>query len=252
MTAPSFFEVIDATWPAASYRMAGGFRVREGQGGGSRVSSASLELPLNEADIDAAIAAQRAFGQDPKFIIRPGDEALDAALAARGQEIFDPVLIHAAPVHALRRDVPPVTAFAHWPPLAIAREVWAEGGIGAARQAVAARARGPKAVILGRTDDRAAGAAFIGLHRDMAMLHGLVVLPEFRRRGLAAAMMAEAARWAEAEGAQTLSLVVTRANDAAHGLYAGMGLQVAGHYHYRRAPPSSAQGSASSDHAEHA
>ena len=36
-----WFEVIDATWPAASSRMAGGFRVREGLGGGSRVSSAS-------------------------------------------------------------------------------------------------------------------------------------------------------------------------------------------------------------------
>ena len=53
-----WFEVIDATWPAASSRMAGGFRVREGLGGGSRVSSASLELALEQADIDAAIAAK--------------------------------------------------------------------------------------------------------------------------------------------------------------------------------------------------
>lgn len=230
----TLFDVIDATWPAVSTRMVGGFCVREGQGGGSRVSSASLEAPLPEADIDAAIACHRALGQQPKFMVRPGEDALDAALAARGYELFDPVTIYTAPLHALTEDVPPVTAFAHWPPLAITREVWEEGGIGPARQAVAERAATPKAAILGRQRDRAAGAAFIAIHHDTAMLHGLVVLPAFRRMGLAAAIMAEAIRWAKAERAQTLALVVTEANGPANALYAGLGMTAACHYHYRR------------------
>ena len=229
-----WFEVIDATWPAASSRMAGGFRVREGLGGGSRVSSASLEVVLEQANIDAAIAAHRALGQQPKFIIRPGEEALDAALAARGFERFDPVRIYDAPLDALASNVPPVTAFAHWPPLQIAREVWAEGGIGPGRQAVAERAPMPKAASLGRRNDRAAGAAFIGIHAGIAMLHGLFVLPEFRRGGLAAAMMAEAVRWAKDAGASRLSLVVTEANGAANALYARIGMAPVCHYHYRR------------------
>lgn len=232
----TLFEVIDATWPAVSTRMAGGFRVREGRGGGSRVSSASLEVPFGQADIDAAIEAHRALNQQPKFMLRPGEEALDAALAARGYERFDPVTIYTAPLSALSDDVPPVTAFAHWPPLAITREVWAEGGIGAARQDVAERAGQPKAAILGRRQDRAAGAAFIAIHGGVAMLHGLVVLPAFRRMGLAAAIMAEATRWAKAEGAETLALVVTEANGPANALYAGMGMQPGCHYHYRREP----------------
>lgn len=179
----TYFDVIDATWPAASSRMAGGFRVREGLGGGSRVSSASLEVPFPQADVDAAIAAHRAFAQQPKFLIRPGEDALDHALAERNFELFDPVVLRVAPVERLLADIPPVTAFAHWPPLAITREVWAEGDIGPARQAIVARATGAKAAILGRKNDRAAGAAFVAIHDDIAMLHGLIVLPDFRRQG---------------------------------------------------------------------
>lgn len=228
------FAVIDATWPAASTQVTGGFLIREGRGGGSRVSSASLEVALEKADIAAAIAAQHALGQPAKFILRPGEEALDATLDAMGFELFDPVLIYSATLDSLCVEVPPVTAFAHWPPLAMAREIWAQTGIGAERQAVIDRGPGPKAVVLGRSQDRAAGAAFVGIHGETAMLHALVVLPEFRRHGLARAMMAEAGRWAKDAGASRLALVVTRANAAANALYCSLGMAPACSYHYRR------------------
>ncbi len=230
------FAVIDATWPAASTREAGGFLVREGLGAGSRVSAASLEVPFEACDIDAAIAAHRALNQPVKFMLRPGEEALDAALAARGMEIFDPVIIYGAPIAALLQPVPPVTAFAHWPPLQIARDLWAELGIGAARQGVMDRAPAPKVCVLGRKEDRAAGAMFVGVHDGVAMVHALATLPEMRRKGLARAMMAEAARWADAQGATEMTLVVTRANAAANGLYRTLGMTEVGSYHYRREP----------------
>ncbi|PYF12064.1 acetyltransferase (GNAT) family protein [Rhodobacter viridis] len=233
MTDP-LFEVIDATWPAASVREVGGFLIREGQGGGSRVSAASLVGRLEDADIDEALAAQRSLGQTGKFILRPGDEALDLALAKRGFEVFDPVVILAADLAALPSEVPPVTAFAHWPPLAIAREIWSENGIGPARQAVIDRTPQPKATVLGRTKDRAAGAAFVAIHQRSAMLHALVVAPEFRRLGLARSIMAEACRWAATEGAERMTLVVTKANVAALALYRALGMQPVCAYHYRR------------------
>jgi len=230
------FAVIDGTWPAASVQHAGGFAVREGLGAGSRVGSASLEVPFGACDIDAAIAAHRALNQPVKFMIRPGEEALDAALAERGFEIFDPVIIYGAPVASLLGTVPPVTAFAHWPPLQIARELWTELGIGAARQAVMERAPQPKACVLGRKEDRAAGAMFVGIHDGVAMAHALAIAPSMRRKGLARAMMFEAARWAETEGATQMTLVVTRANEGANALYQGLGMTEVGSYHYRREP----------------
>lgn len=228
------FAVIDGTWPAASTREAGGFLVREGRGGGSRVSAASLMGDVGTCDIDAAIAAHHALDQPAKFMIRPGEEALDAALAARGFELFDPVTVYGAPVAALCQPVPPVTAFAHWPPLQIARDLWSAEGIGPARQAVMERATGPKACVLGRKSDRAAGAMFVAIHDSAAMVHGLVVLDQARRQGLARAMMFEAARWAAAEGAQDITLVVTRANAPANALYQALGMTPIGAYHYRR------------------
>lgn len=231
----TLFDVIDATWPAASVHRAGGFLVREGKGGGSRVSCASRESA--DADPDAAIAVQRALGQAPLFMIRPGDDALDAALAERGMTVFDPVVTYSAPLSALSTEVRPVTAFSHWPPLAITRGIWQAAGIGPGRMAVMDRVTGPRTAILGRINDRAAGAAFVALHGTTAMLHALAVLPDFRRQGLAAWIMAEAARWAATQNARDLALVVTQANGPGNALYHRLGMTPGLHYHYRREVP---------------
>lgn len=241
MTPPDpIFAAIDATWPAASIIHSGRFAVREGRGGGGRVSAASLDGPFDQADIAAAEAAHRAFGQLPRFMIRPGEDPLDAALAARGYGVVDPVAAYAIPVALLAGPVPPVTAFAIWPPLQITRDLWSESGIGAERQAVMDRVSTPKTAILGRTDDRCAGAAFVALHQKTAMVHALAILPDLRRRGLARHMMTEAANWAQEAGADTLTLVVTRANVAANALYRSLGMTQTAAYHYRIAPAEAA------------
>jgi GNAT superfamily N-acetyltransferase len=231
------FAVIDATWPAAAYHRAGAFVVREGQGGGKRVSAASLAGDWTEADIDAAIARQSQLGQAALFMVRPGETRLDAALASRGFEIVDPVVVLSAPVAQLAGETPPpITTFALWPPLSIMRDLWAQGGIGPGRLAVMERAPAPKCAVLGRTDDRAAGAGFVGMRDGVAMLHGFFILPALRRRGLGHWMLREAAIWAAAQGAHTLALVVTRANAGAIALYQGAGMQQVAGYHYRIAP----------------
>jgi ribosomal protein S18 acetylase RimI-like enzyme len=96
-----------------------------------------------------------------------------------------------------------------------------------------ARVSGPKTAILGRINDRAAGTAFVALHEQTAMLHALHVLPGQRRQGIAAHMMRAAALWAQDQGAQRFSVVVTSANTAALALYASLGMTIVGHYHYR-------------------
>jgi ribosomal protein S18 acetylase RimI-like enzyme len=68
------------------------------------------------------------------------------------------------------------------------------------------------------------------------MIHCVEIAPAHRRKGLARHLMRAAARWAQANGAAWFTLVTTRENDGANALYASLGMQVVGHYHYRFHP----------------
>lgn len=232
--APWLFATVDGTWPAARYIHEGPWLLRQGLGGGSRVSATSAAGPVTEADIAQAEEGMRALGQRRLFMIRPGDEALDQMLAARGYQVMDPVQAYAAPVEVLTDiPVPRVTVLQVWEPLEIMREIWAEGGIGPARLAVMERAKGPKTGLLARFNDKPGGAAFVAIHEGVAMLHALEILPHQRKQGLAKWVMRGAAFWAQANGAHTLSVVCTRANVGANALYSSLGMSVVGAYHYR-------------------
>ncbi len=128
------------------------------------------------------------------------------------------------------------TAYTMWPPLELVREIWEDGGIGAARQAVMERADCEKAAILARVGDNSGSAAFVGLHGAIAMVHALHVLPSQRRKGAGSLLMHAAANWAQDHGATVLSLIVTQGNHAANPLYTGLGMSLVGHYHYRVRP----------------
>jgi GNAT superfamily N-acetyltransferase len=225
-------EVMEATWPPAACVPCGPFVLRDGQGGGKRVSAATVEGPWDAADLARAEAA---MGAQRLFLIRDGEDALDAALQAKGYSVVDPVVAYVAPVADLAGEGPRhMTSFPHWPPMQIARTLWADAGIGPARLAVMERVVGAKAVILGRTSDRASGVAFVACHGSHAMLHALEVVPALRRQGSAQNMLRAAAMWAQAQGAATLSLIVTEANAPARALYGRMGMVETGHYHYRQ------------------
>jgi len=226
-------QVMEATWPCARAWQEGPWTIRDGAGGGKRVSAATADGPWTDADIPLAEAAMAAMGEPALFLIRDGEADLDAALAARGYRIVHPVVAYACPA----ADLPPppgMTTFAHWPPLAILRDLWAQGGIGPARLAVMDRVTGPKAAILVRQGDRPAGAAFVALSGTTAMLHALEIAPPRRRQGSAHHILQASAHWALDHGADRLMLVVTAANAPARALYASLGMQAVGHYHYRQ------------------
>lgn len=225
-------EVMEATWPSATRLPCGPLLLRDGQGGGKRVSAATVEGPWADADLDRA---ELAMGAHPLFLLRQGEEALDRALAARGYAVIDPVVAYSAPAVALLAEGPRhMSTFPHWPPMEIARALWADAGIGPARLAVMARVQGARSVILGRANDRASGVAFVACHGRHAMLHALEVAPALRRQGSAQNILRAAAGWAQAAGADTLSLVVTEANAPARALYRRLGMAEVGRYHYRQ------------------
>lgn len=233
---PALAAAFEATWPAAEYRDAGGFRVGRGLGGGGRVASARAAGDWHERDIAPAAAIQKGWGQRPLFRALDGDARLIAALEAQGYRRESPTVIMEIAAAALTDlPVPPVMAFAIWPPLAIQREIWAAGNIDPARQAVIDRAAPPRTAILGRIEDRAAGAAFVAIHDGVAMLHALEILPGWRRKGLAGWMMRQASFWAVEGGVDRLALAVSRSNEPALALYRRMGFrEVAGYGYYAR------------------
>ncbi|MCW1918395.1 GNAT family N-acetyltransferase [Rhodobacter sp. KR11] len=232
----SYRATLEATWLPAETRALGCFTLRRGAGGGKRVSAASLECDWTGQDLAPVQQAMRAWDQPALFVLWPGQQAFDAELSRRGYRLIDPVVGYAAAVSAF--DAPPrMTTFPHWPPMEIARELWAEAGTDAARLQVMERAAGPKSVILARSDDKPAGIAFVALHGPHAMIHAVEVRPQARRRGVGRHLMQAAAGFAAENGAETLSLAVTEGNSAARALYSSLGMRVVEHYHYRIQEP---------------
>ena len=232
-----WFEAIDETWPAARYETLGLWTLREGQGGGNRVSAATLTKGASVPDgasIDAAEAAMRDMGQTPLFMIRPDNSALDEELKQRGYVVKDPVTIYACDLKLLMGEaIPRVSVFTIWEPLAMMKEIWAAGGIGPERLAIMNRVKGIKTGFLARHADKPAGAAFAAMHGDVAMVHAVEILANKRRFGMGRWIMRAAAFWAAEQGATQLSVICTEANVAANGLYASLGMPAMGHYHYR-------------------
>ncbi|MFV0294150.1 MAG: GNAT family N-acetyltransferase [Paracoccus sp. (in: a-proteobacteria)] len=234
MISPELETALEASWPAAKYAMAGTFHAGCAQDGGMRVNSARPVTPnWIEDDIQQVEAIQARWNQPPTIQVSADDRRLAELLNASGWQARTPTLIMSAPVTALTdRQVPPVTSFALWPPLAIQRELWAELGIGPARQAIIERVSLPKAAILGRVDDRAAGVAFIAACDKLAVLHALEIVPNLRRKGLAGWIIRKAAFWAGTHGCKALCLAVTRDNSPAITLYRGLGFTETGGYSY--------------------
>jgi len=223
-----------ATWPPLACRALGPVMLRRGAGGGKRVSAATVDGPFTLADLEAGELAMREMGQTPLYMIREGEDALDRALAGRGYRVVDPVLVLAGDAGVVASGgAPAMSSFVAWPALAIAVKIWAAGGIGAARVAVMERVAGVKTSILARQNDRAAGAAFVALWRDIAMLHALQVVPEQRRQGVAHNILRAAASWSLEQGAHVFSAVTTGGNLPAQAVFSSLGMKIVVKYHYR-------------------
>ena len=238
MTLPdanTLYDVIDGTWPAAHYEQLGPNTLRRGDDGGQRVSAATAHGPVTDQDLDAAETAMRAMGQASLFMIREGQDDLDNQLAKRGYDVVDPVNLYACPVEALTTEpIPLVTAIPVWEPLAIMRDIWAAGSIGPGRIAVMERAQTPKTGLIGRWQDHPGGCAFVAMHKNVAMLHALEILPHQRNQGLGKWMMRRAAFWAQERDATHMSVICTQANAGANALYASLSMTFVGQYHYRK------------------
>lgn len=240
MNDPDLTTAFEETWPAAEYANVGGFRVGRGLGAGGRVSSARAVANWQFSDIDAVISICRQWSQPALFRVTDDDQPLIESLNAAGFAESNPTLILEAPVSLLTAaSPPPISTFELWPPMAIQREIWAEGKIGRARQAVIDRVKVPRRAILGRSKDRAAGAAFAAVSHGIVMVHCIEVKPAFRRQLVAERMLQTAAHWGQSCGANRVALAVSQANQPAVALYDKLGLKTSARYGYYMRPDSS-------------
>ena len=219
---------LEATWPPLRKWRQGDWWLREGAGGGQRVSAASPAGPGAVAELDGVMAAMT----DPLFLLNPADQAVDQALAARGFVRHDPVLILSAdPARLAGQGVD-----FGWPVPEPVQALWAQGKIGPARLAVMDRVQGPKVALWITDDARPVAVGFCGMTGDFAGLHAVFVAPEQRGRGLGLRLMQGVAHWAVGQGARQIALAVTSANQPARQLYARLGMDEIGTSHYRKPP----------------
>jgi len=227
----TYFDALDATWPAARSFRAGPWLIREGQGGGQRVSAATAAMRWTPDDIPQAEAEMRRLGQTPLFMLHGKEIRLDAVLDARGFARRDETRLYAGQVAELARPGQGVTT--HWPPVPGQISLWKAGGIGPERIAVMHRAAAPKASFAAFFGGRIIGAGFAAISGRLAMLHALDVAPSHRRHGIATHMLAGISRWAQDMGAAEICLAVTKENFAANALYVNNAMSVVTAYHYR-------------------
>ena len=229
---------LEATWPPARAWTVGPWRIRDGAGGGKRVSAATAIGPVGGPDLGVAETEMQRLGQPRLFRARgDSDDVLSGLLDDRGYGLTDISTFYASPCDALLNPAQaPLAAVASETCLGIQAEIWAAGGIGPGRLLVMGRASTPRCWLLDRVDDRAAGTAFLSVAGDIAMIHAIEVRPAARRRGAARALIHRAASWAADQGAGTLALAVTAANGPGNALYTSLGMQAVGQYHYRIHP----------------
>jgi len=232
-----YYAALNDTWPAASFINCGPFTIRNGQGGGNRVSAATAHSAWTPADIEDAERIMRGENRSALFMVRQNEQSLDRELKARGYIQRDQTRLWVCPIEMLLDlDIPRVLVFDVWEPLNIQKEIWSEGGIGAERIAVMKRVTTPKTALLARRIDKPAGVAFAALSGDICMVHAVEIRPEHRREGMARWLMRGAARWAAQHGATQMSVLCTHENTSANALYSSLGMTPMGGYHYRSLP----------------
>ncbi len=234
--AARIMQVVERTWRPARMWDVGPVRMRAGQGGGQRVSSAATTGPVGEKDLRAAEVAFRDAGERPLFQCRDDAPELANLLDRNGYIARDKTNMYVLPIERLTdKPIPRVTAFTIWEPLAIMKEIWATDDIGPERLAVMHRAP-VKTGVLARWNEKPAGAGFVATDDEIAMVHSLVVLPHQRRQGVAEWIMRRASLWSQAQGAKWMSVLCVAENAPANALYQALGFEAVGSYHYRVAP----------------
>jgi len=229
-----FLKLLEDTWPPGKVIHFDNWTIRVSDGAGKRASAISLEGIWEEASFIKLKKFLKRLGKSEIFMIYPSGSLFEKELNKLNYQVFDKSCIFEISVSELvKSEPPPISMFSIWPPLQIQKELWNSNGVGWQRQAVMNRANRIKTSILGRWSDNPVASAFVVKSGNVAFLHALVVEQNFRRQGVARALMRHAGQWAERNKCARLMVVTTEANAAATSLYTSLEFQLVNKYHYR-------------------
>ena len=230
----SIFDTIDLTWPAEEFLELPEWKLRRSIKGGKRVSAASIIKKSGIPDIKFVENTLAEWCQDKLFMIKSGENSFDEALKSLGYFVVDPTNIWSISAEALSaQQIPLVTAFSIFPPLAIQREIWKANGIDASRIEIMDRVKKPKTTIFGRINAKPAASAFVAVANKIAMVHALIVDHKCQRQGMGTFVMQKVGAWAHQQGAESVAVLCTKQNQSANNFYKTLGMRVIGEYHYR-------------------
>ena len=234
MTPNSFWAASETCWPPLNKKNIGPWVIREGEGGGNRVSSTTANDFFRKEDIFIAENHMQLLNQKNIFQILGKDLELDNILDRLGYSLVDKTVVYGSKIAKMSSPcVPPMTAFNIWPPLRIMKDIWEIGGTTDSRISVMERCKVRKTAILGRIENKAAGCAFISEYKGIAILQALFVLPSYRRKGLARFLISESVKWVSYAESAYLALMTDKYNKEARGLYDSLGMKIIDKYHYR-------------------
>jgi GNAT superfamily N-acetyltransferase len=201
-------------------------------------------LPLKTGE--QSIATAEAFfaeHQLPVCIqIAPAElnTALDAELAAKGYQQAGPTSVLTASTNEVLARTPHDDSVAvevsdkpTTPWLQGFVELDHHGDSAAVAETVLARLAEPAAYVSVTLDGRIACSALFVAAPGMAGLFCMATRPEYRRQGLATAVLYAGANWAGSHGAERLYLQVEAGNEPARRLYESVGFAHSHTYHYR-------------------
>ena len=229
-----FLKLLEDTWPPGEVIHFDNWTIRISNGAGKRASAISLEGVWEEASFIRLKKFLKRLGKSEIFMIYQSGSLFEKELNNRNYQVFDKSCIFEISVSELiKNEPPPISMFSIWPPLEIQKQLWNSNGVGWQRQAVMNRANQIKTSILARWDDNPVASAFIAKSGNVAFLHALVVEQNFRRQGVARALIRYAGQWADKNNCARLMVVTTEANSAANSLYTSLKFQLVNKYHYR-------------------
>ena len=229
-----FLKLLEDTWPPGEVIHFDNWTIRISNGAGKRASAISLEGVWEEASFIRLKKFLKRLGKSEIFMIYQSGSLFEKELNNRNYQVFDKSCIFEISVSELiKNEPPPISMFSIWPPLEIQKQLWNSNGVGWQRQAVMNRANQIKTSILARWDDNPVASAFIAKSGNVAFLHALVVEQNFRRQGVARALIRYAGQWADRNNCARLMVVTTEANSAANSLYTSLKFQLVNKYHYR-------------------